>query len=317
METDIAREAQRHELCAQHIRAALQGVHGADSYAGHQTGSLSPQGPRLSTSVPRSPPPAQYGAASPHTPTGAVSPHVVSPHGVQSPHGVLSPHGGQALSIAVAAQLHGEKRNLKFRFAGPPPLEDLIAGINAVFGIESRATRMPTQPHVLFKLTVLKVYDPSSSLWLDCLSSAQLTHGAQLYALQQDTEAGTVLPTPDDALFWAPSVSAPPQVVVEFGVVPQLMDRSTWVFNSLDTARKGYITQEDLSAGVNRCGMQVHTDSLFRTIAGGSATLSQVQWIGAVVGHKFGKGLVDSLFFRGHDVAAARNVFRAEMTRIH
>jgi len=340
MDREREEQAQRHEACAQHIRAALQANVGGDQSPGNPQGftqgvylspvgaygsphvlrgSLSPQGrnqsPRRLSSVPRSPPATQlpYIATSPRSPhlSGAGSPQVLSPGAF------LSPRGAHAISISVAAQLHGEKRNLRFRFAAPPALDELIAGINAVFGIESRATRLPTQPHELFRLTVLKVFDQFTSQWNDCLSSSQITHGAQFYALQESTEGCSVLPAADDALFWLPSPSAPPQVVVEFGVVPTLSDRAAWTFNALDTARTGYVTQEDLSAAVMRYGIQINAESLFRTMAGGVTMMNQHQWLGAAMRHKFGSGLVDMLFFRGHDIAAAKNSFRAEMMRIH
>eukprot|EP00659_Diplonema_papillatum_P005705 gene5705-8708_t len=93
-------------------------------------------------------------------------------------------------SVLVAADIFGTKLNYELQFAGPPSVIELQKRIEHVFGGESNARRPPQFPAGATQFTIqrLQVFDDRVELWVDLLSSSQLTPSCQVYAFQPETQ---------------------------------------------------------------------------------------------------------------------------------
>eukprot|EP01062_Namystynia_karyoxenos_P077776 TRINITY_DN7902_c0_g1_i1.p1 TRINITY_DN7902_c0_g1~~TRINITY_DN7902_c0_g1_i1.p1 ORF type:complete len:670 (+),score=253.90 TRINITY_DN7902_c0_g1_i1:89-2098(+) len=137
-------------------------------------------------------------------------------------------------TLLIAADIHQTKLNYELDFSAVPTLADLQRRVHEVFGEEHRARRPSAVPPAPFAIERIQVFDENVELWVDLLSSTQLTEYAQLYVFQPETawhrEVQSKLPAavkpPAAAPASPPRQAAAPQLPLQ-GVPPALPPQSS------------------------------------------------------------------------------------------
>eukprot|EP01060_Flectonema_neradi_P018051 TRINITY_DN2486_c1_g1_i10.p1 TRINITY_DN2486_c1_g1~~TRINITY_DN2486_c1_g1_i10.p1 ORF type:complete len:482 (+),score=78.21 TRINITY_DN2486_c1_g1_i10:64-1509(+) len=169
--------------------------------------------------------------------------------------------------VNACADINGQKINLKIPFASLPTILELMQRITEFYDYESKAMKSPT----VFQISRTQFFNDSLVRWEDLTTMDQLRPGSQLYChqpnimdIQADLPQAVRAQHPMGGCVGPPSTCSPSRTdftaLNKYGHV-DLETKLQYVFQKLDTNKKGFLDYGDLERGYKqlRLGLSDNT----------------------------------------------------------
>ena len=226
-------------------------------------------------------------------------------------------------TVAVAADIYGDKKNKLVTFPLCPGLNELVNAVESVYDTCARASRPAGYADVPFRAQAMQIRDAASGTWIDLGSAAQLSDGAQLFCFQPNgvwhTDAPGPIPAPDEGATWLSSArKGAGRTSQDTGPPPTLTEKLRHVFHSMDTANKGCCRYADVRETLVKCGVEFTTLSsadLFKAAdADGDGLVAYDEWVAFAL--KNGS-VVDALYFELQDATNTQPSWTSAVSAVH
>ena len=212
--------------------------------------------------------------------------------------------------LHVSADIFGAKKNIELGFQLTPTLIELAKRINDAYTVERKLGRVPGHKVEPFCVQRMDVYDDVKKRWVRLVSPTQLHEWAQLFAVSAD-EARNLSRLDESALPSATRLAARlpknSKKWSETGVpaVPEWVyhrdtnSKVAAVFQELDVAEKGYVTQDDFLRVFDANYMGLGRSSIYDLFHGGDydndGRITWPEWIPFFEEHP---KLMQSMYYR-------------------